>query len=50
MRALYRPQKVKGRPSDLTLEKTTQKSWKYNSYIMHVLEIELKKRKKKWRF
>ena len=26
MGALYRPQKVKGRPSDLTLEKTSQKS------------------------
>ena len=31
MRALYKPQKVKGCPNDLNHEKTTQKSWKYNS-------------------
>ena len=38
MGALYRPQKVKGRPSDVTLEKITRKSRKYNSNRMHVLE------------
>ena len=41
--ALYRPKKGKGRPSDLTHEKTTQKFWKYNSNIMQVLETKLKK-------
>ena len=45
MRALYRPQKVKGRPSDFTLEKIIQKSCKYNSDSVLVLETELTKEK-----
>ena len=45
MEALYRPKKCKGRPSDLTHEKTTQKSWKYNSDSLHVSETEVTKTK-----
>ena len=37
--------KWRGRPSDKTHEKTTQKSWKYNSDNMHVSEIEVTKAK-----
>ena len=36
MGALYRPQKVEGRPSDLTHKKTTKNSWKYNFDSVHV--------------
>ena len=42
---LYRPQKVKGRPSDKTHEKITQKYWKYNPDSMHVSETEVTKEK-----
>ena len=37
--------KSKGRPSDLTHEKRTQESWKYNSDSMHVSETEVTKAK-----
>ena len=36
---------MKGHPSDLTFEKTTQKYGKYNSDSMHVSEAELIKEK-----
>ena len=36
---------MKGRPSDKTHEKTTQKSLKYNSDSMHVSETEVTKAK-----
>ena len=45
MGALYGPQKVKGYLSDLTHEKTTQKSSKYNSDIMDVSETKVTKAK-----
>ena len=45
MGALYNPQKVKDHPSELTLQKTTQKFWKYNSDNKYVLETKLTKEK-----
>ena len=47
MEALYELKKVEGRPSDLTLEKTTQQFGKYFCDSVHVLETELTKEKVK---
>ena len=47
MRALYRPQKVNGRPKDKALEKTTQKLEKYKPVIMNVSGNRTSKRKSK---
>ena len=43
MGALCMPQKVKGCQSDVTLEKTTQEYWKYNSHNMYVSKTKLTK-------